>query len=105
MANKGDQGARDKKRQERRAKRDERDANRNKRNPLVEEARARYAEELRNQGVETEQLRTKVRAHVKGVIKPAMSEAKAGAKSNKLTGPARKKFIQDTVRAKLGTQT
>jgi hypothetical protein len=103
MANEGGKASREKKRQERQAKRGK-GGNDRQRNPIVEEARSRYAEDLRKQGVAADQLRTKVRAHIKDVVKPAVTEAKAGAKSKNLKGPARKKFIQDTVRAKLGMQ-
>jgi hypothetical protein len=71
-------------------------------NPIVAEARTRYTEELRKQGVPETDMKAKVKAHLKEVVKPAMNEAKAGAKSKNLKGPERRKFIQDTVRGKLG---
>jgi hypothetical protein len=74
------------------------------RNPVLKEARTRYMDELRKQGVADDQMKDKVKSHVKEVIKPAMSEAKAGAKSKNLKGGERKKFIQDSVRSKLGLQ-
>jgi len=74
------------------------------RNPVIEEARARYTAQLQKQGVPQEQLKEKVRAHIKEVVKPAMAEAKTGAKSKNLKGPERKKFVQDSVRSKLGLQ-
>jgi hypothetical protein len=73
-------------------------------NPLVREARTRYEADLRKQGVAEDQIKGKVRAHLKDVVKPAMSEAKEGAKSKDLKGGERKKFIHDAVRAKLGFQ-
>lgn len=73
-------------------------------NPVVQEARTRYTDELKKQGVTADQLKAKLKTHVKDVIKPAMSEAKEGAKSKNLKGPERKKFIQDAVRSKLGLQ-
>ena len=71
-------------------------------NPIVQEARTRYTEELRKQGVPETEMKAKVKAHLKEVVKPVMNEAKAGAKSKNLKGPERRKYIQDTVRAKLG---
>jgi hypothetical protein len=73
-------------------------------NPVLKEARARYMDELRKQGVTDDQMKAKVKTHLKEVVKPAMSEAKAGAKSKKLKGAERKKFIQESVRSKLGLQ-
>jgi hypothetical protein len=75
-----------------------------KKNPVVEEARTRYTEQLRQQGVPQDQVKQKMKTHMKDVVKPAMSEAKTGAKSKNLKGPERKKFVQDAVRAKLGLQ-
>ncbi len=71
-------------------------------NPLVQEARTRYTEELRKQGIPEAEMKAKVKAHLKDVVKPVMNEAKAGAKSKNLKGPERRKYIQDAVRAKLG---
>jgi hypothetical protein len=71
-------------------------------NPIVQEARTRYTDELRKQGVPEADMKAKVRTHLKEVVKPAMSEAKAGAKSKNLKGAERRKYIQDTVRGKLG---
>lgn len=71
-------------------------------NPVVQEARNRYTDELRKQGVTDDQVKAKLKTHLKAVVKPAMTEAKAGAKSKNLKGPERKKFIQDAVRNKLG---
>jgi len=70
-------------------------------NPIVQEARTHYTEELRKQGVPETEMKAKVKAHLKDVVKPAMNEAKAGAKSKNLKGPERRKYIQDTVRGKL----
>lgn len=71
-------------------------------NPVVEEARARYTAQLQKEGVPQDKLKEKVKAHIKEVVKPAMVEAKTGAKSKNLKGPERKKFVQDSVRSKLG---
>jgi hypothetical protein len=71
-------------------------------NPAVKEARKRYAEELRKQGVPEDQMKEKVKTHMKTVVKPAMTEAKTAAKARNLKGPERKKFMQETVRSKLG---
>ena len=71
-------------------------------NAAVKEARKRFAEDLRKQGVPDDQVREKVKAHMKGVVRPAMAEAKTAAKARNLKGPERKKFMQETVRAKLG---
>jgi hypothetical protein len=73
-------------------------------NPVIEEARARYTAQLQKEGVPQDQLKEKVKAHIKEVVKPAMAEAKTGAKSKNLKGPERKKFVQDSVRSKLGLQ-
>lgn len=73
-------------------------------NPVIEEARARYSAQLQKDGVPQDQLKEKVKAHIKSVVKPAMAEAKTGAKSKNLKGPERKKFVQDSVRSKLGLQ-
>lgn len=73
-----------------------------KKNPLLQEARSRYLEQIRGQGGSEEQIKEKVKAHMKSVVKPAMSEAKAGAEAKNLKGVERKKFVQDSVRAKLG---
>lgn len=75
---------------------------RKEKNPLVIEARTRYSEELRKQGIPESDMKAKVKAHLKEVVKPAMNEAKAGAKSKNLKGAERRKYIQDTVRGKLG---
>jgi hypothetical protein len=71
-------------------------------NPLVQEARTRYTEQLRKQGVPETEMKAKVKTHLKEVVKPVMSEAKAGAKSKNLKGAERRKYIQDAVRGKLG---
>jgi hypothetical protein len=71
-------------------------------NPVVQEARTRYMDDLRKQGVAEGQMKDKVKSHLKEVVKPAMTEAKAGAKEKNLKGSERKKFIQDAVRSKLG---
>ena len=72
------------------------------RNPLVKEARGQYMQELRKQGMAKDQMKEKMRAHVKDVVKPAMSEARASAESQNLKGPEKKKFIDNAVRTKLG---
>jgi hypothetical protein len=73
-----------------------------KKNPVIKEARRDYTRELRKQGLTEEQMKEKVRSHMHDVVKPAMTEAKAGAESQNLKGPERKKFIEDSVRSKLG---
>lgn len=73
-------------------------------NPLMQEARTRYSDELRKQGVADADMKAKVKTHLKDVVKPAMSEAKQNAKSKNLKGAERKKFIQEAVRGKLGLQ-
>src|SRR4051794_40256185 len=73
-----------------------------KKNPMMLEARTRYTEDLRKQGVPDDQMKAKVKTHLKDVVKPAMTEAKQGAKAKNLKGPERKKFIQESVRSKLG---
>jgi|ERR1043165_8072858 len=103
MANEGGAKAGAGKRKEKKAKRAAAGKDKQK-NPFVQEVRTRYADDLRKQGVADDQVKAKVKTHLKEVVKPAMSEAKAGAKSKNLKGPAKKKFIQDTVRTKLGMQ-
>ncbi|HEX3944155.1 MAG TPA: hypothetical protein VHW69_08710 [Rhizomicrobium sp.] len=71
-------------------------------NPVVQEARTRYTDELRKQGVPEAEMKAKLKTHLKEVVKPAMNEAKEGAKSKNLKGPERRKYIQETVRGKLG---
>jgi hypothetical protein len=71
-------------------------------NPVVQEARTRYTDELRKQGVPEAEMKAKVKTHLKEVVKPAMNAAKEGAKSKNLKGPERRKYIQETVRGKLG---
>src|SRR6476646_4319860 len=88
---------------EKRAKRSAGGSAREK-NPIVQQARTRYTEELRKQGVAQDQMKAKVKTHLKDVVKPAMTEAKANAKQKNLKGPERKKFIQESVRSKLGLQ-
>lgn len=78
------------------------EAGKKKKNPVVKEARRDYTRELRKQGLTEEQMKEKVRTHMQDVVKPAMTEAKAGAESQNLKGPERKKFIEDSVRSKLG---
>ena len=73
-----------------------------KKNPLVLEARKNYLEKLRGQGGSEDEVKQKLKAHMKDVVRPAMTAAKTEADSKKLAGPERKKFVQDTVRAKLG---
>lgn len=71
-------------------------------NPLIKEARGQYMQELRKQGMAKDQMKEKMRTHVKDVVKPAMSEARASAESQNLKGQDKKKFIQNAVRTKLG---
>jgi hypothetical protein len=73
-----------------------------KKNPIILEARKHQLKELRSQGTPEDQVKEKLRSHMKTVVKPAIGEAKTNAEAKKLTGPERKKFIQDSVRAKLG---
>jgi hypothetical protein len=73
-------------------------------NPVLKEAKSRYMDELRKQGVAEDQMEAKVKTHLDDVVKPAMSEARAGAKAKNLKGPERKKFIRESVRSKLGLQ-
>ena len=105
-AKKREKGAGGAKRKERKAKRAAGGkggkGGKKEKNPLVQEARARYTEELRKQGVPETEMKAKVKAHLKEVVKPVMNEAKAGAKSKNLKGPERRKYIQDAVRGKLG---
>jgi hypothetical protein len=103
MASEGGAKAGKEKRKEKREKRAAGGAGKEK-NPIVKEARTRYTEELRKQGVAQDQMKVKVRTHLKDVVKPAMTEAKANAKQKNLKGPERKKFIQESVRSKLGLQ-
>jgi hypothetical protein len=72
------------------------------RNPLIKEARGQYMQELRKQGMAKDQMKEKMRTHVKDVVKPAMSEARASAESQNLKGQEKKKFIENAVRTKLG---
>jgi hypothetical protein len=76
-----------------------------KKNPLVIEARKNYLEKLRGQGGSEEEMKQKLKAHIKDVVRPAMTAAKTEADSKKLAGSERKKFVQDAVRAKLGLAT
>ncbi|MBV9572170.1 MAG: hypothetical protein JO056_13100 [Alphaproteobacteria bacterium] len=94
-------GAGKEKRQEKKAKRAGKEK---KKNPVLQEARTRYSDELKKQGVSGDQAKAKMKTHLKDVVKPAMTEAREGAKSKNLKGPERKKFIQDAVRSKLGMQ-
>ena len=71
-------------------------------NPLIKEARGQYMQELRKQGMAKDQMKEKLRTHVKDVVKPAMSEARASADSQNLTGQEKKNFVQNAVRTKLG---
>ncbi|HEY4114074.1 MAG TPA: hypothetical protein VGM17_08440 [Rhizomicrobium sp.] len=71
-------------------------------NPLVAEVRTQYAKTLTDQGLPKEQVKEKVKAHIKEVVKPALSAAKTTAAERNLKGPAKRKFIQDEVRSKLG---
>jgi hypothetical protein len=73
-----------------------------KKNPLISEARKHQLKQLRSQGTPEDQVRQRVRAHMKDVVKPAIGEAKSGAKAKNLKGSERKTFIQDSVRTKLG---
>jgi hypothetical protein len=90
------------KRKERKAKAGGGKGGKKEGNPVVQEARTRYTDELRKQGVPEAEMKAKVKTHLKEVVKPAMNEAKQGAKSKNLKGPERRKYIQDTVRGKLG---
>ena len=100
----GKKGERKAKRKEARKGKAAGAAGEKKKNPIIEEARTKYADQLRKQGVPQDQVRDKMKSHIKDVVKPAMNEAKTGAKSKNLKGPERKKFIQDSVRSKLGLQ-
>lgn len=71
-------------------------------NPIVLAARSQYAKGLTAQGMPRDQVKEKVKAHVKDVVKPALSAAKATATERNLKGPAKRKFIQEEVRSKLG---
>ena len=62
-------------------------------NPVLKEARKHYMDELRKQGVAADQMDAKVKSHLDEVVRPAMSEARSGAKEKNLKGPERKKFI------------
>lgn len=75
-----------------------------KKNPLISEARKLQLKQLRSQGTPEDQVKEKVRAHMKEVVKPALSEAKSSSEAKNLKGPERKKFIEDAVRAKLGLE-
>jgi len=75
-----------------------------KKNPVMIEARKKFAKDLRAQGTPDDQMREKVRAHMKETIRPAMIEAKKAAVEKKLKGPEREKFIAESVRTKLGIQ-
>ncbi|HUJ46604.1 MAG TPA: hypothetical protein VLV55_05680 [Rhizomicrobium sp.] len=75
-----------------------------KKNPVMMEARKKFAKDLRAQGTPDDQMREKVRAHVKETIRPAMIEAKKAAIEKKLKGPERDKFIAESVRTKLGME-
>ncbi len=103
MASEGGAKSGKEKRKEKRAKRTAGGPAKEK-NPVVQQARTRYTEELRKQGVAQDQMKAKVKTHLKDVVKPAMTEAKANAKQKNLKGPERKKFIQESVRSKLGLQ-
>ena len=73
-----------------------------KKNPLVIEARKSYLEKLRGEGGSDEDNKKKLKAHMKDVVRPAMNAAKTEAEAKKLKGPERKKFVQESVRTKLG---
>ncbi len=75
-----------------------------KQSPHIQEARARYAKKLRAEGTAKDQIQEKVKAYVANTARPALRDAKAAADSKKLTGPERKKFIEDALRMKLGNQ-
>ena len=78
------------------------EAGEKKGNPMIAELRKQYAKSLSEQGMPKEQVKEKVRAHIKEVVKPALSAAKATAAERNLRGPAKRKFIQDEVRSKAG---
>jgi len=80
------------------------DEKKKKKNPVLAEARKKFAKELRAQGTSDDQIREKVRAHVKETIRPAMIEARKAAVEKKLKGPDREKFIAESVRTKLGIE-
>jgi hypothetical protein len=73
-------------------------------NPLVVAARAQYQKTLSDQGVPHDEIKQKVKAHIKEVVKPVFSAAKKSAAEKNLKGPAKKKFIEEEVRTKLGLQ-
>lgn len=75
-----------------------------KQNPLIKEARGRYARKLRADGIANDQVQEKVKAYVATSVRPALNDARAAAQSKNLTGAERKKFIEDAVRRKLGEQ-
>lgn len=76
--------------------------NKKKKNPLVAAARKQYLEQLRSSGISDEQAKEKVKAHMKDVVRPAMSEAKKNPEAKKLKGADRRNFVQNAVRSKLG---
>ncbi|MBV8799610.1 MAG: hypothetical protein JO208_07365 [Alphaproteobacteria bacterium] len=102
VAQKSGKAGRDAKRAERAAKRKAGGGKEKEKNPVLQQARERYSEELKKQGLAGDQMKTKLKAHLKEVVKPAMNEAKAGAKSKNLKGAERRKYVQDAVRTKLG---
>ena len=73
-----------------------------KKNPVILEARKHQLKQLRSQGTPEDQVKEKLRAHMKTVVKPAIGEAKSGAAAKNLKGQERKKFIEESVRTKLG---
>ena len=102
MSNEGSAKAKAAKRKEKKAKKAGGAGKKKNKNPVVQEVSARYTEELRKQGVADDQVKAKLKTHLKDTVKPAMSEARAGAKAKNLKGAEKKKFIQDSVRTKLG---
>lgn len=75
-----------------------------KKNPVIVEARKKFVKDLRAQGTSDDQVREKVRAHLKETIRPALAEAKKAAIEKKLKGPDREKFIADSLRTKFGIE-
>jgi hypothetical protein len=76
--------------------------NKNKKNSLLAAVRKQYRDQLRGSGVSDEQIKEKMKSHMKDVVRPAVNAAKTSAEGKNLTGQDRRKFVQDAVRSKLG---
>src|SRR5256885_11913664 len=57
-----------------------------KQNPLVKQMREQYIQDLKKQGVPEDQIKQKVHAQLKDVVKPAMKQAKESARTKNLKG-------------------